>query len=198
MYKCIIVVGEFHCSVSYIFWHYLCMNSWTPDVAMFELPFEDVAMSSSHKAKSKINQLIVLCCVYCVKMCYFCSLHRHGHTQILCICTVAITRPPGFQYQHFVTKQTQLKSIFHNSIFSSVWFPILFQPHAAWRTLNSTRRKKMCSKATTCTERINDKREQKIGWDSHLLGMIKLQRFFFPLPTNDCSSRQKVLIQRAN
>ena len=40
------------------------------------------------------------------------------------------------------------------------------------RPLNSTLCNETHSENTTCMRKLNDKREQKIGWDSHLLGMI--------------------------
>lgn len=55
-----------------------------------------------------------------------------------------------------------------------VLFSIMFIPHIEKRPLNSSLCNETRCENTTCTKRLNDKREQKIGWDSHLLGMIKL------------------------
>lgn len=53
---------------------------------------------------------------------------------------------------------------------------VFYNVHSShWKMpLNSSLCNETHSEYTTCTRRINGKREQKIGWDSHLLGMIKL------------------------
>lgn len=109
--------------------------------------------------------------------------HKHIHIYSYCnsgsVCLLAsdTTRPalsyllPFRQIFSFIAKHMHILTA---AFPIPVLLSIMFIPHIEKRPLNSSLCNETRSENTTCMRRLNDKREQKIGWDSHLLGMIKL------------------------